>query len=158
MAGDYHATTLTATQATGTINLLLNGGALTLSLHQDGTTTGHLFVPGAGEGGADVDLDLPGTWTLTRNTVTFASDADTFIRDMPFTPELNRLRGEETFGDFTIRVVLTSRKSRRRLRPSPASPQPEGNSGWSRQELEKKAGDWEGMAEQRLIRFTSTTT
>ena len=108
MAGDYHATTLTATQATGTINLLLNGGALTLSLHQDGTTTGHLFVPGAGEGGADVDLDLPGTWTLTGNTVTFAQpDADTFIRDMPFTAELNRLRGEETFGDFTIRVVLT---------------------------------------------------
>ena len=108
VAGNYHATTLTATQATGTINLLLNGGALTLSLQEDGTTTGHLFVPGAGETGEDIDLDLTGTWTLAGNTVTFAQpNADTFIRDMPFTAEPNRLRGEETFNDVTVRVVLT---------------------------------------------------
>lgn len=108
VAGSYHATTLTATQGTSSSNLLLGGGSLALNLHEDGTTTGRLFVPGAGESGQDFDVDLAGTWTLTDNTVTFDQpNSDTFIRDMPFTAEANRLRGEETFGEFTIRVVLT---------------------------------------------------
>jgi hypothetical protein len=107
VAGTYHATTLTATQPTGSVDLLLGGGSLTLNLLDDGTTTGRLLVPGGGESGEDLDVDLPGTWTLTDSTVTFDQpNSDTFIRDMPFTAERNRLRGEETFGDFTISVVL----------------------------------------------------
>lgn len=108
VAGSYQATTLTATQGTSSVNLLLGGGSLTLNLHEDGTTAGRLFVPGGGEGGADLDVDLTGTWTLTDNTVTFDQpNSDTFIRDTPFTAERNRLRAEETFSDVTIRVVLT---------------------------------------------------
>jgi hypothetical protein len=36
--------------------VLLGGGSLTLNLDADGTTTGHLFVPGGGEAGKDLDL------------------------------------------------------------------------------------------------------
>jgi hypothetical protein len=111
VAGSYHATTLTATQGSSTVNVLLGGGSLTLNLDADGTTTGHLFVPGGGEAGEDLDLDLPGTWTLTDSTVTFTQpDSDTFVRDISFTARPNQLVGEETFsdsgGDFTIRVTL----------------------------------------------------
>jgi hypothetical protein len=53
-------------------------------------------------------VDLTGTWTLTGSTVTFDQpNADTLVRDMAFTAERNRLSGEENFGDFAIRVVLT---------------------------------------------------
>jgi hypothetical protein len=112
VAGSYQATTLTATQGSTTVNLLQGGGSLTLNLLEDGTTTGRLFVPGAGETGGDLDVDLIGTWTLTGSTVTFDQpNSDTFVRDMSFTAERNRIRGEETFtstgGDFTISVVLT---------------------------------------------------
>jgi hypothetical protein len=112
VAGNYQATTLTATQGSTSVNLLLGGGSLAVNLLEDGTTAGRLFVPGGGETGEDLDVDLTGTWTLTGNTVTFDQpNADTFVRDTPFTAEPNRLRAEETFesteGDFTIRVVLT---------------------------------------------------
>jgi hypothetical protein len=108
VAGSYHATTFTATQGGIPLNLLLGGGSLTLTLHEDGTTTGRLLVPGGGEAGEDLDVDLAGTWTLTGSTVTFDQpNADTFVRDMAFTAERNRLSGEENFGDFAISVVLT---------------------------------------------------
>lgn len=112
VAGDYQATTLTATQATGTVNLLQGGGSLMLTLLVNGGTTGRLFIPGGGETGEDLDVDLTGSWTLTGSTVTFLQPgADTFIRDMTFTAGPNSIRGEETFpttgGDITITVVLT---------------------------------------------------
>lgn len=112
VAGDYQATTLTATQATGTVNLLEAGGSLILTLQVNGGTTGRLFIPGGGETGEDLDVDLTGSWTLTGSTVTFFQPgADTFIRDMTFTAGPNSIRGEETFpttgGDITITVVLT---------------------------------------------------
>lgn len=112
VAGGYHATTLVVIQGSSSTDLLLGGGLLTLNLDENGTTSGRLFIPGGGEGGGDLDVDLPGTWTLADSTVTFVQpDSDTFIRDMPFTAQRNRLRGEETFasieGDFTLSVVLT---------------------------------------------------
>ena len=39
--------------------------------------------------------------------MTFNQTADTFIRDAEFTATKNRLTGEGTFDDTTIRVVLT---------------------------------------------------
>jgi hypothetical protein len=108
VAGEYHATTLTTTQGTTTVDVLQGGGSLTLTLHADGTTTGRLFAPGAGETGEDLDVDLAGAWTLTDSTVTFDQpNSDTFIRDMPFTAQRNRLRGEADFGGVAVRVVLT---------------------------------------------------
>ena len=78
-----------------------------MTLNQDGTTSGRLFAPGLGVGGTDFDIDLAGTWTLTDGTVTFDQTGDTFVRDVPFTAERNRLSGEGTFSGVTIRVVLT---------------------------------------------------
>ncbi|MGZ8391318.1 MAG: hypothetical protein ACXWWK_00605 [Gemmatimonadales bacterium] len=107
VAGSYQATTLTATESGITTDLLLLGATLNVVLDQDGTTTGRLLAPGLGENGTDVDEDLAGTWTLAGSTVTFDQVGDTFIRDVPFTAEPNRLVAGGTFNGVLVSAVLT---------------------------------------------------
>ena len=107
VAGSYQATSLTATENGITADLLLVGASLTVVLNENGTTTGRLVAPGLGENGADVDEDLAGTWTLAGSTVTFDQAGDTFIRDVPFTAERDRLSAEGTFDGVIVRAVLT---------------------------------------------------
>lgn len=107
VSGSYAAVTFTSTQQGATTDHLAEGASFSITLAPDGTTTGRLFVPGGGEGGADLDADMAGTWTLTGNTVEFAQTADTFVTDVAFIAESNRLRAEASFNDVTIRVVLT---------------------------------------------------
>ena len=76
-------------------------------MNQDGTTSGRLLAPGLGENGADLDEDLAGTWTLEGSTVIFDQTGDTFIRDVPFTADPNRLNAEGAFGGAVVRAVLT---------------------------------------------------
>jgi hypothetical protein len=106
VSGSYSAASFTLTSAAGTVDLLALGSEVTAVLAPDGTTTGHLLVPGGGEGGEDVDEDLAGTWTLTGNTVTFNQTSDTFIRDAEFTAGENTLTGEYTAEGETVRLVL----------------------------------------------------
>lgn len=106
--GDYTASVFTTTDTAGTVDWLQRGGSLTISLGPNGTTTGHLFVPGAAEGGADLDEILLGDWTLSGNTITFSMPAvDTFVRDMTWSVSKNQLSGDHTFSGTRIRVVLT---------------------------------------------------
>ncbi len=107
VAGTYEATALTVTAAGITVNALGLGASLTLVLNPDFTTTGRLLAPGLGEGGEDIDADLTGTWALTDSTVSFEHTSDTFIRDVPFTAERNRLRAEGTFEGAVVRATLT---------------------------------------------------
>jgi hypothetical protein len=97
VSGTYHATTFTA----GPTNLLALGATVDVSLASNGTTTGHLTVPG------NVDEDLAGTWTLSGSTVTFSQTAGTLIQDATFTAEENRLTGNGTFSGLALLVVLT---------------------------------------------------
>jgi len=106
VAGSYSPTTFTTTTGGSTTDQLAAGASLALSLAENGTTTGRLFVPHGAEGGGDLDADMAGTWTLTGRIVNVDQTADTFVRDMPFTVESNRLRGEATFSGTTIRVTL----------------------------------------------------
>jgi hypothetical protein len=106
--GDYSVRTFQTTDTSGTIDWIQRGGTLTISLGRSGITTGHIFVPGAGEGGVDFDQILIGDWSLSGNTITFDMPAvDTFIRDMPWTVTENTLSGDHTFSGTRIRVVLT---------------------------------------------------
>lgn len=107
VSGSYSAATFTVTSpAAGTVDLLALGAEVDVILATDGTTTGHLFVPGGGENGEDFEADLRGTWTLTDSTVTFDQEGDTFIRDVEFTATRSQLIGEDTFEDQTVRLVL----------------------------------------------------
>ena len=105
--GGYSVQTFTTTDTSGTIDWVQRGATLTLTLGAFGTTTGHLFAPGAAEGGGDEDQILIGDWTLTGSTITFSMPAiDTFVRDIPWTVTKNRLSGDHTLGRTRIRVVL----------------------------------------------------
>jgi hypothetical protein len=106
VAGAYSATIFTLGSA-GVVNQLVLGADVAMTLAPDGTTTGHLFVPGAGENGGDLDADLIGTWTLSRGGVTFDQTADTFIRDVRFTADRDRLTGDAPTGHNNVHLVLT---------------------------------------------------
>lgn len=107
VSGSYTAQTFTGTSVAGTVDLLALGAEVSVTLNEDGSTTGTLFVPGGGEGGEDLEADLAGTWTLSGSTVTFNQDADTFIRDVEFTAEEDRLTAEGEFSGQSLRLVLT---------------------------------------------------
>lgn len=110
----FSATTFTTTTDGSSTDQLAEGATLDITLYEDGTTTGRLFIPGGGEDGSDFARDLSGTFSFdeTAQTVTFDHAADTFVRDMTFaTGRLNgvvRLEGEETFSGTTVRLVLES--------------------------------------------------
>ncbi|MBA3895118.1 MAG: hypothetical protein H0X69_15780 [Gemmatimonadales bacterium] len=106
VAGTYQASTFTVTSTIGSTDLLTAGATVDVTLAPDGTASGRLFVPGAGEGGADLDEDLTGTWTLSGETVTFDQTADTFIRDADFIAGRDTLTGEGTFDGLTVFLQL----------------------------------------------------
>ena len=108
MAGDYTAHVLLTSDNAGAVDWIACGATLTLGLGRDGTTSGHLFVPGGGEGGSDLNADMAGVWLLVGGKVSFGQTADTFVRNMDFVPSQDRLSGDHTFADGTrVRVVLT---------------------------------------------------
>lgn len=108
VAGSYTASTFTAqSDLLGNLDLLAMGASVSITLDEDGTTTGRLFVPELGEDDGDVDVDLTGTWSLTGDTVTFSQTGDSFIRDVDFVASENRLTGEGTFDDTSLLLVLT---------------------------------------------------
>lgn len=106
IVGSYSVVTLTTTTEAGTVDRVAEGASLGLQLNADGTVSGELFVPGGAEDGSDFTADMAGTWTLSGSIVRFEQDADSFVRDMDFEADGDRLTGEETFGDVTVRVVL----------------------------------------------------
>lgn len=107
VAGSYTATTFTVTSGAGEVDLLGIGASVTATLDADGTTTGRLLVPGAGEGGGDLDEDLAGTWSLNGSTVTFSQSNSTLISDVDFAVGPNTLTGEGTFQGSLILLVLS---------------------------------------------------
>lgn len=112
VAGEYDAAdtfgalSFTTTADGETTDWLAAGARLTLTLDADGTVAGRLFIPGGDEDGSDMDADMAGTWTLSGTTVRFEQEADTFVRDMPFTYTDKVLSGDRTFSDVRVRVVL----------------------------------------------------
>jgi hypothetical protein len=107
VVGTYRATTFTATQSGITANLLNLGATLSLTLADNGSATGHLFGPRLGLNGSDVDEDLNGTWTLSGRSVRLSIPGATFLSDMTFQVEDNRLVGDQSFGDTRLQLVLT---------------------------------------------------
>jgi len=104
VAGSYTATTFTAANGVGEVDLLALGASVTVTLEADGTTAGRLVVPGVGE---PLDEDLAGTWALTDNTVTFSQTQSTLISDVDFTVSPNTLTGQGTFQGSELLLVLT---------------------------------------------------
>jgi hypothetical protein len=108
----FEATTFTVKQDGQVQDQLALGATFEITLADDGTTSGHLHVPDADEGGGDLEADLVGTFDFddSSDEITFDQDADTFVRDMMFeavrVDDEVRLQGEKDFDGATIKVVL----------------------------------------------------
>src|SRR5437773_10309140 len=86
MAGDYTAHVLLTSDNAGAVDWIARGATLTLGLGRDGTTSGHLFVPGGGEGGSDLDADMAGVCLLVGGKVSFGPHGDTVVRTTGLVP------------------------------------------------------------------------
>jgi hypothetical protein len=105
VAATYTATTFTVNVLGTEHDMLEAGASIVLTLSEDGTCSGHLFVP-ATDLSDEVDADLAGTWTLSGNTVTVSQSADTFLRDIDLEVDSPRLIGNGTFDGAMIHVEL----------------------------------------------------
>lgn len=106
VAGSYDATVLTASALGATHDMLAEGASIHLVLAEDGTSSGHLFVPATEFTGEGVDEDLAGSWTLDGTTVTLTQSADTFLRDVPLGVDGAQLIGDQTIGGVAVHLVL----------------------------------------------------
>ncbi len=106
VAGSYEATHFRIIEDGQTTDLLEEGASLSLTLAEDGSVSGRLFIPGGGENGSDLDASMEGVWLLSGDQVTFDQVADTFMNDMTFAVEDNRLSGERDFDDVSVSLVL----------------------------------------------------
>lgn len=81
--GTYVAAAFSITQAgQAPVNVLADGGSLTIRINADGTTSGALVIPSTLTGGAPFTASMAGTVTVTSLTVKFEQNADTFVRDL----------------------------------------------------------------------------
>src|SRR5688500_5395151 len=64
IVGAYAASTFTARSGNITVDLLSGGATLDVTLLEDGTTTGRLFVPAGLAGGTAFDQSLVGTFEV----------------------------------------------------------------------------------------------
>ncbi|HEX6940569.1 MAG TPA: hypothetical protein VF158_14225 [Longimicrobiales bacterium] len=105
VVGSYEATMFTMRTAEADRDILAEGGYLRLTLHQDKTVEGELFVPGGADGAA-VIADIVGQWVLLESEVRFNVLPDTFVRDLPFIVDGRRLVGEGTVDGVDYLVVM----------------------------------------------------
>jgi len=88
LVGTFEAISFGSTVDGAATDLLAAGGSLTLELSLSSMVSGRLVAPGIGEGGADLDEDMAGSWTfdpLTR-VVRFTQSAETFVAVASFVP------------------------------------------------------------------------
>ena len=108
IAGSYEATSFVVTETgEAPIDVLAEGGDLTVTIASNNSTTGTLTVPGSLTGGGDQSFSMNGTAILTGNTVRFEQSADTFVRDMTFQIVGNDLHGAFSNSGVSVAITLT---------------------------------------------------
>lgn len=109
IAGNYSATTFLVTP-TGqpTINVLPQGGTLSIAIASNNSTSGTLSLPASVTGDAPFTASMAGTAVRTGNTVKFQQSADTFVRDLTWTVNGNALQvSDQTAGSASFTITLT---------------------------------------------------
>src|SRR5258705_407312 len=100
VSGDYQMQSFTTDSAGVHKDWVAAGASMEILLTPLSDVIGQLMVPGD-------TLSMIGTWELSGNIIHFTQDADTFVRDMDWIADKDRLSGDETFGAVRVRVVLT---------------------------------------------------
>ena len=108
LVGTYTATSFKTTIAGTTTDQLALGASVSLTLADDGTTSGDLFIPQQPGLPNDVDESLVGTWTLDGGVVHLHIDADVVLGDIPLTPQSGgQLTGTGTFQGVLVQITLS---------------------------------------------------
>ena len=104
--GEFGAIRFRADTADVSRDMLAEGASLVLGLHPNGVTSGRLFIPANVEGVPDFDEDLTGTWRLEDGEVVLDHDADTFLRDVTFEFDDDRLVVDDLIGGVRVQIEL----------------------------------------------------
>jgi hypothetical protein len=89
------------------IDVLAQGGTLSITIAADNSTTGSISLP-ASVAGAPFDASLSGTAVVSGNTVHFQQSADTFVRDITFTIVGSSLQAtNQVAGSASFTITLT---------------------------------------------------
>ena len=108
IAGTYVATSFVVTETgEAPVNVLTEGGGLTITIAEDGSTTGTLTIPGSLVGGSDLTISMAGTALRHGDVVHFDQAADSFVRDISWAVQGNTLEGTLTSSGVTVDVTLT---------------------------------------------------
>lgn len=109
LAGSYTATAFRVTLAgQNAIDVLAQGGALSVTVAADDRTSGTLVVPSSVTGTAAVTQSMAGTAVRNGTTVRFQLSTDSFMRDLVFTTVGTVLQASnQTVAGTTFTVVLT---------------------------------------------------
>lgn len=109
LVGSYTASQWVTTGGGGQTNQLLAGSTLSLTLANDGSTSGHLHLAASG-GSPALDADMAGTWSESNNKVTISQAANTFVRNLTFdvVPNGSRwsLTADQVVSDTRIQITL----------------------------------------------------
>jgi hypothetical protein len=106
LSGDYFLKRLVMTSSNGTqTDLAAAGAKSSLTLTTDGRSTGSLFLPSTPQTGPATTLDLAGHWSQVEGVVVITTNADTFVRDIPFTWTGSQLESDRTSNG--VRVQMT---------------------------------------------------
>ena len=108
LAGTYTATLFRVTPSgQSAIDVLAQGGSLSIAIASDNTTSGSLMLP-ASVAGSDFTASMVGTAVQSGSTVHFQQSADTFVRDLAFTVSGGALQASnQTAGTAAFTVTLT---------------------------------------------------
>jgi hypothetical protein len=104
--GEFGAILFRADTADVSRDMLAEGASLVLGLHPNGVTSGRLLIPANVEGVPDFDEDLTGTWRLEDGEVVLDHDADTFLRDVTFEFDDERLVVDDMIGGVRVQIEL----------------------------------------------------
>ncbi len=109
LAGTYRATAFRVTP-TGqpAIDVLPQGGSLTLTIAADRSTTGSLSLPASAAGGTALTASMAGTAVQTGGTIRLQQTADTFVRDLTWSVSASALSvTEQQAGGARFTITLT---------------------------------------------------
>jgi hypothetical protein len=109
LAGTYTATKFLVTPTgQSTIDVLAQGGTMSITFGSNSTVSGTLFVPGSVTGGAPMSESMAGTFVRTGDTVEFEQTADTFVRDLTWTVGSTTLEvANQSAGGASFAITLT---------------------------------------------------
>lgn len=111
LAGSYAASTFIVERPHHLpVDVLANGGNLTLTIAADSTTSGILFAPTGISGNPSITVSMAGTATLAGTTVTFFQPEETFVRRLPWSLSDSTLSVSHAgVGTTVFTIVLTRR-------------------------------------------------